>query len=232
MRLMEKKARMGIWIFWGIIFWGFSVFAGSVPDTGLTTCYDEDGNVITCPSPGQNFYGQDANYTIKPLSYTKLDGNGNALPASAASWVMVRDNVTGLIWAVKTDDGSIHDRLNTYTWYDPDPATNGGNAGTPGEGTDTDDFINALNSAGFGGYSDWRVSTRQELNSICDYGRSGPAIKTEYFPNLSGLTETYWTSTTWAYSIESAWNIYFSSCGISWSPKYNYLRVRAVRGGP
>lgn len=35
------------------------------------------------------------------MSYTKLDGSGNALPVSATSWVMVRDNVTGLIWEVK-----------------------------------------------------------------------------------------------------------------------------------
>ena len=61
---------------------------------------------------------------------------------------MVRDNVTGLFWEVKTDDGSIHDKDNTYTWYDSNPATNGGNAGTAGEGTDTEDFIEALNSRG------------------------------------------------------------------------------------
>ena len=231
MRLMEKKRRTDIWIFWGIIFAGFSVFAGSVPDTGQTTCYDEDGNVITCPSPGQNYYGQDANYTIKPLSYTKLDGNGNALPASATSWVTVKDNVTGLIWEVKTDDGSIHDKDNVYTWYDPDPATNGGNAGTPGEGTDTDDFINALNSAGFGGYSDWRMPTREELHSICDFGRSGPAIKTEYFPNTPSLPPPYWSATTAAYSVEHAWHLYLSACDVLWSPKYNASRVRAVRGG-
>ena len=89
---------------------------------------------------------------------------------------MVRDNVTGLIWEVKQDKNGVqnydnpHDADNTYTWYDPDPATNGGDAGTPGEGTDTDDFINALNNAGFGGYSDWRMPGREELRSICDYG--------------------------------------------------------------
>jgi hypothetical protein len=32
------------------------------------------------------------------MSYTKLDGSGNVLSGSATSWVMVRDNVTGLIW--------------------------------------------------------------------------------------------------------------------------------------
>ncbi len=53
------------------------------------------------PLPGQALYGQDANYSINPMSYTKLDGSGNNLLDSATSWAMVRDNVTGLIWEVK-----------------------------------------------------------------------------------------------------------------------------------
>ncbi len=41
--------------------------------------------------------------------YPILDAGGNALPDTATSWVMVRDNVTKLIWEVRTDDGSVHD---------------------------------------------------------------------------------------------------------------------------
>ena len=52
---------------------------------------------IPCPQPGEPFYGQDANYTINPHSYTDL-GNG-----------IVRDNVTGLEWQQATAPG-------TYTW--------------------------------------------------------------------------------------------------------------------
>jgi len=73
-------------------------WAAPVPGTGQTKCYDDKGNVITCPSPGQPFYGQDGNYNINPPSYTKLDSSGNALPDSAGIWTTVRDNVTGLIW--------------------------------------------------------------------------------------------------------------------------------------
>ena len=90
---MHAHDKLGIqWIYGSL---------GIVPDTGQTKCYNKT-DVITCPSPGQPFYGQDANYTINPMSYTKLDGSGNALPDSAPSWVMVRDNVTGLIWEMKT----------------------------------------------------------------------------------------------------------------------------------
>jgi hypothetical protein len=50
-----------------------------------------------------------------PMTYTKLDGSGNELPDSAKSWTTVRDNLTGLIWEMKTDDGSIHDtRLSSF----------------------------------------------------------------------------------------------------------------------
>ena len=72
----------------------FRAMAGSVPDTGQTKCYN-DSVEITCPEPGEDFYGQDAQYQLNPPSFTKLDAQGNDLPNTANSWVMVRDNVTG-----------------------------------------------------------------------------------------------------------------------------------------
>ena len=121
-----------------------SLWAGPVPDTGQTESYTET-------------VGEDSDYLMNPPSFTKLDAGSNDLPDSATAWVMVRDNVTGLIWEVKTDDGSVHDKDNEYTWYDSNPATNGGDAGTPGDGTDTEDFIAALNAESFGGQTDWRL---------------------------------------------------------------------------
>jgi len=76
---------------------GAIAWASPVPGTGQTKCYNDKGDVITCPSRGERFYGQDGNYSINPISYTNLDASGNALPDSAASWVMVKDNVDGLI---------------------------------------------------------------------------------------------------------------------------------------
>jgi len=198
---------------------------GKIPDTGQTTCYDADGYVITCPSPSQAFYGQDANYSINPPSYTKLDSNGKALADSATSWAMVKDNVTGLIWENKTDDGSIHDKDNTYTWYDSNPATNGGFAGTPGDGTDTEDFIKALNNAKFGGLTNWRMPTVNELVYLINYGiiYPGPAIDTRYFPNIQ--QSYYWSSTpdasvssdTWEISFSFGWNISLSKSDSSYA---------------
>ena len=65
---------------------------GPVPDTGIDECYD-NADVIPCPSPGQPFYGQDAQYVTNPMSYTvSPDG------------LSVTDNVTGLMWQRMDDD--------------------------------------------------------------------------------------------------------------------------------
>ena len=210
-------------------------FATPVPDTGQTKCYNATVE-IACPLSGQPFYGQDAQYSINPMSYTKLDGSGNTLPDSAASWVMVKDNVTGLIWETKTVDGTIHDRNNTYTWYDSNPATNGGDAGAYNNGTNTENFIKSLNDAHYGGYSDWRMPTAKELVSIVNYNipEPGPTIDTGYF--LNTVSSFYWSSTTFAFSANHAWNLWFSHGYVASGFFLNNYKdgsyyIRAVRGG-
>ncbi len=162
------------------------------PDTGQDKIYDDKGELLGCPEPGHPWYGQDAQYQGE-RSYTKLDANGDALPDSAASWVMVRDNVTGLVWEVKTDDGSLHDRDNEYYWCDPDPLTNGGHPGLCGNDTNTHDFIDSLNASGFGGRSDWRLPTIKELSTLIHSGKgTGPFIDTAFFPMTRN--SFYWSS--------------------------------------
>ena len=212
-------------------------WSAPVPDTGQTKCYDDYGNVITCPSPGQPFYGQDANYSINPISYTKLDGNGNSLPDSAMSWVMVRDNVTGLIWEMKTnkdgktDYNNSHDADNTYTCYDSNPATSVGYATTSGDSTDVKDFVKALNDAHYGGYGDWRLPTIKELTNIVNFSISypGPTIDTRFFPNTHA--SFYWSSTTYAFYTNYAWGMDFDDGGDYSTNKYSRYYVRAVCGG-
>jgi hypothetical protein len=207
-----------------------------VPDTGQSKCYDNSVETL-CPSPGQPYYGQDSNYDINSQSFTKLDGNGVALPDDALSWVMVKDNVTGLIWETKANKdgvqnyGDPHDADNTYTWYDSNPNTNGGYSGTPGNGTDTEGFIKALNNARYGGYSDWRLPTVNELSYIVDRSLNNPSINMKYFPNTT-MNYYYLSSTTYTHSPYCAWSVWFSYgiCMYEYkSDTYGY--ARAVRGG-
>jgi hypothetical protein len=230
---MKRNILIFIFVSFALQFFAAYAFAAPIPDTGLTLCYDVAGNVITCPSPDQALYGQDSSYSINPMSFTKLDGSGNALPDSAVSWAMVRDNVTSLIWEIKTDKDGIkdysnpHDADNIYTWYDPtDPSP-----GTMGDGTDTEDFITALNSAYFGGHNDWRLPSIKELAYIVNYSISspGPAIDTGYFSSTQA--SFYWSSTPSGLDTNSAWGVFFDSGGDSSNLKYYSLYVRAVRGG-
>ena len=169
-----------------------------VPDSGQTQSFTDT-------------FGEDADYIINPPSYTKLDEYENDLPDSATEWVMVRDNVTGLIWEVKTDDGSIHDRHNTYSWQNAQ-----------------DVFIKQLNADNFGGVSNWRLPNREELQSLVNYGRYKPTIDTFYFPNT--IVSNYWTSDSAAFNNYSYWYVYFYYGEVLFCPKSYNLSVRAVRG--
>ncbi len=197
---------------------------GIWPDTGQGNCYNANVS-ITCPSNGEAFYGQDAQHLGSQPSYTKLDGNGNALPDSTGTWSMVRDNITALTWEVKTDDNTIHDKDARYYWC---------NSACIIE-NNTEAFINSLNSARFGGYDDWRLPSLLELATLLNSGTRGPAINTTFFPNTSLpdiIFIDYWSTTEDTDFSTNAWYVDFADGGaISSLSKNSALRVRAVRGG-
>jgi hypothetical protein len=87
-------------------------------DTGINTCSNNTKNGLSCPVTG--FPGQDAQYgrdkTLNNnanghagFSFTKISSTGIALAANARIWNCVQDNVTGLLWEGKTNDGGLHD---------------------------------------------------------------------------------------------------------------------------
>ena len=193
------------------------------PDTGQTKCYNDSVEII-CPAEGVEFHGQDAQYRGPARSYAALAGG------------MFRDNVTGLIWEMKTnmdsaaDYTNLHDADNTYTWCDTDSNANGGYAGTCG-GNDTLNFLSALNTANFGGHNDWRLPTIKELASLVDLRQSSSAIDPVFAATVQSAH--YWSSTTNANNSRSAWLAGFppGRSNVNFGNKSSGYFVRAVRGG-
>ena len=182
------------------------------------------------------------------FKFTKLDENGAPLSNqfaiySETPWHCVKDQVTGLIWEVKTRSG-LRRMDYTYTWYEPDSSLNGSFAGTQNDFSRCDlnimpscdshsykQAVNALNNGtGLCGMNNWRLPTREELRSIVDYGsNSGFAIDTNFFPNT--LNSDTWTSQTAYYEVNDgteAWEIHFDN-GISEShAKTSKIAIRLV----
>src|SRR5205809_4983867 len=71
-----------------------------LPATGQTTCWDSNGNAISCAGTGEDGELRKG----APLAYAD-HGDGT-----------VKDLNTGLVWEKLSDDGTVHDKDNLYTW--------------------------------------------------------------------------------------------------------------------
>ena len=174
---------------------------------------------------------------IHDSKYVALDKSGSQL-APGEPGPCVLDQFTGLVWEVKTRDGGIHDRGNTYSWYNPDEDAGGelDYRGTPdggqcsGSACDTGAVVEAANKSGRCGFTDWRMPTRDELGSISDPRKTTtpPSINMSYFPNTQ--PGEYWSSNDYQFHWNTAWLWNFGNGldRVEWkaSPRY----VRLVRG--
>jgi hypothetical protein len=186
------------------------------PATGQTICWNATGTVIPCIGTGQDGDVQ-AGAT---LSHTD-NGDGT-----------VTDEVTGLTWEKLSDDGSIHDMNNFYSWASAFALK-----------------IAVLNTPPcFADHCDWRLPNRIEVESIIDYQRYKPAVppafNTACTPGCgvlacsctmssSASNEYFWSSTTSVTQPISAWTTNFAAGGnnFGFSKTNSAAHVRAVRGG-
>jgi hypothetical protein len=174
---------------------------------------------------------------IHDSKYLALDADGQALAPNQPG-PCVLDQFTGLIWEVKTSQPGLHNRNHTYSWYDPAEEASGelDYRGKPdggqceGSACDTHAFAAAVNEAGYCGFQDWRIPSRDELGSISDPRKtsSPPSINTRYFPHTQSAE--YWSSNDYQFHWNTAWLWNFGNGldRVEWkeSPRY----VRLVRG--
>ncbi|GLX80234.1 hypothetical protein tinsulaeT_35740 [Thalassotalea insulae] len=224
------------------------LLCGSTGANNNESCESELGeNGENIPDGQDADFGRDnhSNFDLDGhagFSFTKVSEKGTPLPVESTEWTCVLDNVTGLMWEVKSSDGGLRDKFNTYSFYDP--MYSGVNKGTKNGGTctgnscDTSSFVSEVNEVGLCGHNDWRLPTRMELISIVDYssGQSELTIDTNFFPNtqifsFETLTSSYISATR--YPKDISWIFYvsyengFSGSGYFHSGYYSRL-VRTV----
>jgi len=135
---------------------------------------------------------------------------------------------TGLVWEKLSDDGTVHDKDNLYTWAD---AFTG--------------HVATLNAMNFAGHDDWRLPNVRELQSIVNYQSFNPTVSSAFNTNcVPGCHATtcsctasgdYWSSTSSISDPSSAWYVGFlygavDAFGMS-GGKSGTASVRAVRNG-
>jgi hypothetical protein len=144
------------------------------------------------------------------------------------------DQVTGLVWEKKSDDGGLHDKDTVFTWK-VDGALETIWAWIAA--------VNAEGGVGFGGHRDWRVANVKELVTILDYSVPAPratvppAFTADCAPGCGVIAcsctgaSYYWSSTSDALNEGSAWVVGFANGAVGLAAKKGAMYVRAVRGG-
>ncbi|MBP9742348.1 MAG: DUF1566 domain-containing protein, partial [Burkholderiales bacterium] len=130
--------------------------------------------------------------------------NPRFVAGSGAASDCITDNLTGLMWKKNLT-------YNTYTWYN------------------ALDYANNLNLCG---YNDWRIPNINEFRSIINYGFTSQVswLNSQGFHNVTD--DLYWTSTTYALSTGSAFELDLYQIGAPYPDSKGYdTYIIPVRGG-
>lgn len=138
------------------------------------------------------------------------------------AWI---DKDTGLMWEVKTKENIEHRYVWSEEWIK--------DAKYPECLTDSvkDAFAYAkkLNELNYAGFSDWRIPTIKELETLLRKEKNNDTYaKLSLSKNCSGY---YWSSTTYEGYKDVAWYVDFSDGYVGGNCKYLKNNVRCVRAG-
>jgi len=171
---------------------------------------------------------------VTAVGFVKIASSGQPLGAKADRWECVEDKSSKLTWEVKKNDSGIRDKDYTYTWL---RGIIGENKGVSNGGRckgdvkcDTYSYVRAMNEQKLCGYSDWRLPTREEMETLIDYNTTAKdaTINKTYFPEA--VPSWYWTATENSQRENFAWYVLFRN-GIALNDlKERPKHIRLVRG--
>ncbi len=163
-----------------------------IAQSGQLRCYDDGGREIPCAGSGQ-----DGEYRA---------GEPWPHPRFAAEGAVVRDHLTGLVWA---RDANI--------------------AGFPVSWPEALVQIAALDGEGYGGFYDWRLPNRRELRSLMCYQARKPSLPAGH-PFINVFLGWYWTSTSAAIHPAYAWSVHLEGARMFYGGKDQFSLFWPVRG--
>lgn len=227
-------------------------------DTGISYCRSENMQTINCSTASPPRQDGNTGRDIKAFSgslkktgggtagfdFSKIDRSGfllknqqaiwknDGLETDGTKWSCVRDNVTGLIWEIKTEQG-IRSKSQYFSWYLTSPSLHGGIEGArtfeacQNDICNTEQYIKFLNEIQLCGSKEWRMPTRAEqLNLLINNGvnsRLDPTVFPDQIPDSS-----FWTANSYMPDVNHAWVVTMNSGVVVWYPKIKPLNLRLV----
>jgi hypothetical protein len=176
--------------------------------------------------------------TVNPQNYSEVPKPGGGYYARTEC---VKDDVTGLMWEGKAASG-IRAGSNTYTNYDNTALPqklNGYSLVNPSQAdidatSNATGYKNQVNSSALCGYSDWRLPTVDELeslvnnSSVSESGAGLTTLNSIWFPNT--LKASFHTATNAFSGPENAWQVHFGTNRVDSSNRFFSQAIRLVRG--
>ena len=123
---------------------------------------------------------------------------------------------------VANGNGTVTDRLTGLMW-----SRNADQAHGPAA---WEDAVSGAGSCKVGGYYDWRLPNRRELESLLDLDKFNPALPQGH-PFIDVQPSYYWTATTTANSEDDAWAIHLYIGFVTKDDKAGSHYVWYVRSG-
>ena len=153
----------------------------------------------------------------------------------------VLDNITGLMWEVKTADGGLRDKGNLFTNFDSSTelqkldttkyamtyiAPTQADIDAP---TNSAGYRNRVNAQGLCGYSDWRIPGVDELQTIIDFNARYPTnfVDENWFPNTR--YSNTWSSSPVVGVSRDVWYVMFNEAAVYADGRWANASVQLVR---